>query len=649
MKKLLAIISIAVLAAACSKEPVPTPEPEPVVEKVYVKFSANLDEDTKATIAQMKWEAGDKITIWVKSELDKAIYAGDEVEIKNIETGIFEGMIASPNPEGDTFYAAYKASSIQKVNNTYEPVFNIPASQTTAAAGATKAMLKGQFTGLKENLNFTGDNAMKAATAKLKITVSEGVTSVVFAGMSGETITEGSKTLTYSGAAATDIEFIVPAMTFSNGYKVTYTNSRGTMYQSYSGEKSFEDGKARTINCTFVPFSISCGFQQVPMSSYSYYLKGDAASITKANSNNFLTIGEIGAGGTGPDEYDEDAQGHFTGNIEHGTAKVVINGASSAVLPSMTVSERGYYVTYLMRNSKSSNDYTLTETKIVVVNSESTPLSKDLTWSVFGANESSTSYGIDYTLGKTESLAEEEKVPQGFARFYAGEVKINPYIKVDGKEYCMYERGSEGKVGETVYVTGLPHKSNHKDLWYIAKSPTTIGTVSRRQDDKLNWQDMFYDPNKSQWTDYCVRSRSFNIPASAEINARVIMHGVTWAPHTLNAYFWFDATNHAFGLHKDVAKGDKDARGSEKLNNLSDCDAYVENDESGDNYSYQDLGTGGRYGVINPGKDIITLTSTNAAASVYLWIYRGSTGVLFDYPGYWCNYVKVQYAAPSNN
>lgn len=647
MKKLFAIISVAVLAAACSKEPVPTPEPTPSIDKVYVKFSANLDEDTKATIGQMKWEANDEITIWVKSVLDKnGIYAGHKVTITNIEDGTFEGEIASPNPAGDTFYAAYQASGIQKVNATYEPVFNIPASQTTAADGATKAMLKGEFTGLKENIGFT----MSAATAKLKITVTGAtVKEVVFAGMNNEQIAGTSTTITYSGAPATDIEFIVPAMTFSKGYKVTYTNaSDEKMYQSYkSGQSvSFVAGEQRKITCAFVPFSISCGFDQVPMSSYSYYLAGET---DKANDDKFLTIGEIGAGGTGPDVYDDDAQGHFTGNIEHGTAKVVINGASSAVLPSMTVSERGYYVTYLMRNSKSSNDYTLTETKIVVVNSESTPLSKDLTWPVFGANESSTSYGIDYTLGKTEALAEEEKVPQGFARFYAGEVKINPYIIVNGNEYCMYERGSEGKVGETVYVTGLPHKSNHKDLWYIAKSPITSGTVSRRPDDKGNLQDMFYDPNKSQWTDYCVRSRSFNIPASAEINARVIMHGVTWAPHTLNAYFWFDATNHAFGLHKDVAKGTNTSRPqyTEKLNDLNDCDAYVENNDSGDNYTYQDLGSGGRYGVINPGKDIITLTSTNAAASVYLWIYRGSTGVLFDYPGYWCNYVKVQYAAPT--
>lgn len=648
MKRIYSIFAIAVsaLLVSCAKEDVPTPSPVPgEIELVPVSVSVSLSGDTKATIGQMKWEAGDQITIWVASALSDDGYTGDVLNITNTETGTFSGQIRKPLAS-DTYYAAYQASGFDKDNK--KPIFNIPAVQNYAKDGATKVMLEGaSFTGSKSEFE-NRELVFTAATAKLKITVDMPVIGVEFSGMNGETLTGGSTTISYSGDPANDIELVVPAMTFSNGYKVTYTNASGnSMCKSYGNQQPvmFTAGHMRKINCTF----IAVAFNQVPMSSYSYYLAAKQpganvdANINIANSDNFLTIGEIGAGGTGPAVYDDDAQGHYTGNIEGGTAKVVISDASD--LSSMNVTERGYYVTYKKRNSKTSNIYTVTEERIVV-SSTSTPLSKDLTWSVFGAGESGTAYGVDFTLGKTESLAEEEKVPQGYARFYAGDVKINPFIKVDGKEYCMYFRGTEGKVGETVVITGLPHKSNHKDLWYIAKSPTTKGTVSRHQDDNDNWQDMFYDENKSTWTDFCVRSRSFNIPA--ETDAKVIMHGVTWAPHTLNAYFWFDATDHAFGLHKDVAKG-TGARGSEKLNNLTDCDAYVENDESSKNYNYQDLGTGGRYGVINPGKDIITLSPSTPSASVYLWIYRGSTTSFSSYPGYWCNYIKVQYAAPSNN
>lgn len=614
MKKLLAIISIAVLAAACVKQP--TPEPEPVVEKVYVKFSANLDEDTKATIKNMKWETGDKITIWVKSELDKAIYAGDEVEIKNIETGTFEGMIASPNPEGDTFYAAYKASGIQKVNNTYEPVFNIPASQTTAAAGATKAMLKGQFTGVKEELNFAGDNAMKAATAKLQITVSEGVTNVVFAGMSDETITAGSKTLTYSGAATTDIEFIVPAMTFSNGYKVTYTNARGTMYQSYSGSKSFVDGKERTINCTFVPFSISCAIDadHAPKTSYDYYLAGN---ITKANSSDFETKGRL-SGGTdeNPWQYDEDAQGIFTGKIERGKAKMVISGISSSLIPSnLKIKEYGCYVKRVGGQ----------EGKDVYATEQSINLTKDFSWDVLYKKDEAATHMIEVD---------------------AGDLEIKPYVIInDGSADTEYK----APTAYTLHVTGLPHQSDHKDLWYVCTQGSGNNQVSgvvRRHPDDTNYPiDMFEQTQTGSWRDYCVRSRKFNIPA--ETNAQVIMHGTLWAPHSINAYFWFDATNDSFVFHKGV---DRTGSNGEKLKNLSDCDAYDEESEARQHTKYLDLGetySGVTYGHVND--NTITLSPSNPAANVYLWIHRGTTASLFEYVGYWCRYVKVQYAAPTQN
>lgn len=612
MKKLFTIILIAVLAAACSKEPVPTPEPEPVVEKVYVKFSANLDEDTKATIGQMKWETNDEITIWVKSVLDKGIYEGNNVRITNTETGTFEGMIASPNPEGDTFYAAYQASGIQKVDDTYEPVFNIPASQTTAAAGATKAMLKGQFTGLKEELNFAGDNAMKAATAKLKITVSEGVTSVVFAGMSDETITAGSKTLTYSGTAATDIEFIVPAMTFTNGYKVTYTNARGTMYQSYSGSKSFVDGKERTINCTFVPFSISCEIvdDQKPMTSYDYYLAGDLAT---ANSAAFETEGRLSGSSTeDPWKYDEDAQGIFTGKIKPGKAKVVVSGISKTFLSGYKIKEYGYYVQRV--GGLSGKDVIAKDLNLDLVDN------KNITWDVL----------ID------------PNNPTKWIEVDAGEIVVTPYIVINNgtadNEYTSVS-------GYSFHVTGLPHISNHKDLWYVCTQGTgqayVSGNVERHTDEAGYDVDMFRAKKTDSWTDFSVRTREFHIPAAT--NAQVIMHGTLWAPHSIYSYFWFDETNNTrrFVFHKDVNKG------SEKLTNRSDCDAWDEESEARQNESYYDLGkdSHSHSGVNN---NVVTLSPTYPAVSVYLWIHRGTTAAL-DYVGYWCRYIKVQYAAPTQD
>lgn len=652
MKKLFSILSIAVLAAACAKEPVPTPDPTPVVEKVHVEFSANL-EDTKATIGQMKWEEDDKITIWVKSALGTPGYNGDEVSIVDPQTGKFEGDIASPNPEGDTFYAAYNASSIQAVEGTYVPVFNIPAVQNTAAAGATKAMLKGEFTGVKENIRFT----MTAATAKLKINVTEVVSKVVFAGMNDETIASASKTLTYEGSAVTAVEFIVPAMTFTNGYKVTYTNESGTMYQSYSGSKSFVAGTERTINCTFVPFGIGVGFKKEPMSSYSYYLKGDAESIATANSANFETTGENGSGGTGPDIYDDDAKGFYTGIVEGGTAKIIVSGASTAVLPDMKMTEWGYYVTCNQRIDVNSDESYLEmkEIKVVIAKNQNVKLNKTLEWTVCGeADPQTPAQGHDFTK---RELSGEDSTPAGYAKFYAGDVKLNPYVIVGGVEYCMIDRGTEGKVGQSLCITGLPHRSNHKDLWYVAKQRTrqqaidgiVSGEVRRINDDSGYPVDMFYSRYyDGNWDDFCVKSRGFNIPEGKTIEARPVMYGVLWGGNhilfasPMNAYFYYDA-------EKDL---DEHGEVSYTLHNTptpsgskivpSGYDAKIE---------LADATKSAAYGYTTTTSSV-TLSPEFAHMNIYMWIYRGDLRPAVgdnNTPGYWCRYIQVQYAAPSGN
>lgn len=619
MKRIFALISVAALLASCSKQSTINPiegnndEPAPVMlEKVQVAGSVNTG--TKVDIANMKWESGDRIRIWVKSAIGAQGYDGDELEI-NPSDGSFSGEIVKPQPS-DVLYVAYNASGFDKsVEANYGPIFNIEANQNSASGGATKAMLQTEYIytgGSLKNLSFT----LVAATAKLKIVITNGakVKAVEFAGMNNEILTgTNGKTISYSGAASSEVEFVIPAKTFSKGYKITYTGSDDKkMYQSYGGGNSvvFEAGKARTVNCAFTPFSISCGIDvaNAPKTSYDYYLAGN---ITKANSADFETVGRLSGGADEkPWQYDEDAQGIFTGKIERGKAKVVISGISSSLIPSnLKIKEYGCYVKRVGGQ----------EGKDVYATGLSVDLTKDFSWDVLYNKEEAATHMIEVD---------------------AGDLEIKPYLVVnDGTQDAEYK----APTAYTLHVTGLPHRSDHKDLWYVNPSSVS-GKVQRLNDDKGNPIDMFYDPNKSTWTDFAVRSRSFIIPSTSDINAKIVMNGVTWAPHTLNAYFWFDATQNDYVLHKDVAKGDSKVRSSEKLNNLADCDAYVENDESGDNYSYHDLGSGGRYGMINTGKDIVTLSQDKSSVSIYLWIYRGSTTAIFDYPGYWCNHIRVEYA-----
>lgn len=313
MKKILifAFAFVAAVFASCSKNDVSEPAPV-LMEKVPVVVAVNVD-DTKATIKDMKWEAGDQITVWVESALETLGYKGDTLDIINPETGEFAGKIVKPQ-QTDTYYVAYNASSFDRESKN--PVFNIPAVQNNAAEGATKAMLKGVFTGSKSEINV----GMKAATAKLQINVDKAVTSVEFAGMNNEILTGSSTTISYSGAAATDIELIIPAMSFTNGYRLIFTNEENKkMYQSYGAgkEMDFTIGGKRTVNCAFNPFNISVEMVEDPMTSYSYYCKGD---ITKANSME-------------------------SGRCEPGVAEIIIDGVSSSLFAQMgyKVKEVGYY------------------------------------------------------------------------------------------------------------------------------------------------------------------------------------------------------------------------------------------------------------------------------------------------------------------
>lgn len=599
MKKIFAFVSAIALLASCNKEAVNGAE-EIVPEVKLVPITVKAGVDTKATIGEMQWESGDKITVWVKSDVESnPNYKGYELEIEDLELGTFYGEIAYPQ-ENDTYYAAYGATGFDKAHLT--PVFAIPSEQDDAAEGATKVMLGGKFSGGRQYIEFQ----MTAATAKLAITVNENVKKVEFAGMSGEKIAENDATvISYEGDATKNIQLIVPAIEFSKGYTVTYTNNADQkMYQSYeSAGYTFEAGKVRAINCTFEPFSISCAIdaENAPKTSYDYYL---ADNLTKANSADFETVGRLSGGTTEePWQYDEDAQGIFTGKIERGKAKIVINGASSRVIPdNLTIKEYGCYVKRVGGQ----------EGKDVYATAQSIALTKDFTWDVLYKQGEAATHMIEVD---------------------AGDLELKPYIIVnDGAADAEYV----APTACTLHVTGLPHRSDHKDLWYF--NPSSVSGKVKRHEDETNYPvDMFEMPlaSRGQWRDFAVRTRQFNIPA--ETNAKVIMHGTLWAPHSINAYFWFDATNDSFVFHKDASLG------SEKLTDNTKCDAYDEESEARQNTAYYDLGT--THGHVND--NTITLSPANPAASIYLWIHRGST-IATDTAGYWCRWIKVQYA-PKNN
>lgn len=597
MKKIIFFVAALALFASCNKDQFQESE---TIETVPVTINASLPE-TKATIGVMTWEAGDQITVWVASHLNDEGYNGNVLDLVDATTGKFAGEIATPLSE-DTYYAAYNALGFDKENKA--PIFNISATQADASNGASKAMLSGTYTGALSGLSFT----MASTSAKLKITFNQAIKQVTFAGMNDENIIGTNKEIVYTNTdsqGASVVEFIIPAMTFTNGYKliVEGLNQGEIMYQAFSGSKSFTAGHVRNVTLDFVPFSITAVIDEInpPMTSYSYYLKGD---YDNANSSVFETVGRLGQG-SDPDTYDNNVQGVFTGNIQGGKAKIVVNGASSSLIPAgYTVKEYGYY-----RSVNGS-----AKTKVKVGENLNLSLSKNISWWVEGEDSNYTTYD-------------------------QGKVSLQPYIIVNnGTGDTEYHQDPVD-----FYITGLPHRSDHKDLWYVEPHHDDGGRVSgkvqRHLDGSKKFEcDMFYNNNSDGgWDDFAVRSQMFSIPTGSQINVKPVMYGVLWggaSTYRLHAYFYFDSTNNTDGyiFHKE-----KTTDNDHKLTSPTP-DVTIELPHSGNTVDY-------RFMDINK---VVALSHERPELSIYIWMYRYAS-FTFDHPGYWCRYIKVQYSAPANN
>lgn len=621
MKKIILFVAALALFISCNKEKLQESES---TETVPVTVCASFPE-TKATIGAMAWEIGDQITVWVASHLNDEGYNGNVLDLVDATTGKFAGEIATPQAE-DTYYAAYGADGFNRDFHT--PVFNLSATQADASNGATKARLSGIYEGALSDLSFT----MSAATAKLKISFDKEVKRVTFAGMKGENIIGENKEVVFTDTKASgtkDVEFIIPSMTFFNGYKLTVEGMTvgQVMYLAFPGQKVFSAGYVRNVSINFVPFSISAAFDEAnsPMTSYSYYLKGDYST---ANSDVFETGGRLGEG-SNADAYDDDVRGVFTGKLQGGKAKIVINGASASLIPEgYKVKEYGYY--------RSVNGSTPEQIKVGVNLDE--PLSKNISWDVEGNN-------TNYTL------------------YDQGVVSLQPYIIVNygggNAEYRMEQP-------KDFYITGLPHISAHKDLWHVAAkvshtdiaSNKVTGEVINDKDEKHENVDMFYNNNADGgWDDFCVRTRPFSIPSGQTVNVKPVLYGVLWGGnHAMEAYFYFDSTNNDKETYDGstlLSKGyvfHRTAPHGHASDIKTDSDAYIESSKANES-AYSILGNVTKTGFeshIN--NDVVVLNNTDNEFNMYLWIHRHSGVILSSYhPGYWLKNIRVQYSAPANN
>ena len=241
------LAALAVIAAGCAKE-----TPEVVIEPSSVVFTAGID--TKAVLdgSDVKWAAGDAITIWNGTAAAK--FTTDDSGASATFT------TASALAETGTYTALYPHDGSADFSDPAAVATTLPEAQTAAAGTFDPAANLAVASSNTTSLTFYN------LVSYLKFTVPTGMDdliSVSFSGNSSETvagaatvnvgtkalIATGSETATLSGpfTEGSTYYLAIAPQTFTGGYTVTITRTSGT-YTMVSGKNvTFSRATARNI------------------------------------------------------------------------------------------------------------------------------------------------------------------------------------------------------------------------------------------------------------------------------------------------------------------------------------------------------------------------------------------------------------------
>lgn len=319
----------------------------PETNMIDVAISASGGGETRVSYddRSMLWQSGDEVAVVVASQ--SAMTSTLTASTGGSSSTMLKGRIPQP-ADIDDYYAVYPADAVTAASDNGKIVtVTIPEQQ----GDTTKPILtaKCEQSGVADiAMTFT------PATAILDITVSRPVISVKFEACDGEgvageflyDISQGKlhdrkfdkKIIEYlGGAGQTRIRMLVPPLSFSDGYKLTLTDTEGhTMVQSfgYHSSLSLAPGKAYPVNIDFVPISIDMGQLET---TYSNYIARD---LTAANDfSKRLTISGAGATIAGASSTMIEEVGYYFGEEKHPLG----NNTKSFAIPDIEVASQGNY------------------------------------------------------------------------------------------------------------------------------------------------------------------------------------------------------------------------------------------------------------------------------------------------------------------
>lgn len=254
------LAALAVIAAGCAKEAkTPAVEefeetPEVVIEPSSVVFTAGID--TKAVLdgSDVKWVAGDAITIWNGSAAAEFTTADSGASATFTTAGAFA--------ETGTYTALYPHDGSADFSDPAAVATTLPATQTAVAGNFDPAANLAVASSNTTSLTFYN------LVSYLKFTVPTGMDdliSVSFSGNSSEkvagaaTVNVGTKALTATGTgsetatlsgpftAGSTYYLAIAPQTFTGGYTVTITRTSGSYTMVSSKDVTFSRATARNI------------------------------------------------------------------------------------------------------------------------------------------------------------------------------------------------------------------------------------------------------------------------------------------------------------------------------------------------------------------------------------------------------------------
>ncbi|MCR5408559.1 MAG: fimbrillin family protein [Bacteroidales bacterium] len=299
MNKMYFLAALAVIAAGCAKEAkTPAVEefeetPEVVIEPSSVVFTAGID--TKAVLdgSDVKWVAGDAITIWNGSAAaeftttDSGASATFTTTGTFTETGTYTALY--PHDGSAVFSAGTVTTTLPEAQTAASGTFD-PAANLAVASSSTTDLT---FYNLVSYLKFTVPTGMDDLTSvSFKGNAGQKVAGAAAVNVGDKALTAtGSETATLSGpfTEGSTYYLAIAPQTFTGGYTVTITRTGGTYTMVSGKDVTFSRATARNIG------NLWDGKAKVVLGGSAL---GAAASLeqTLENENLFAAVVDLTAG-----------------------------------------------------------------------------------------------------------------------------------------------------------------------------------------------------------------------------------------------------------------------------------------------------------------------------------------------------------------